>query len=594
IRIENLNPIFVSGLSIDQAKEKIVQRLKTLFGGLSNSGGLTADVTISKIRSIRVSVIGEAVFPGTYTIPSVATAFNLLYEAGGPTHIGTLRGIELVRGGKVLRKLDFYDILTGNNSKENTLLLDQDVLRIPYAQNQVTINGEVRNPKIFEIENTETAQNVLSYAGGFNEIAYTKGIRIDRNTEIGKQIISLDKEYFSTFVLKKGDIILVDSLKNIKVNEVIISGEVFMPGSYALESSKTLSQLIKKAENFTPQALRERILVKRRKPTYEIEILDFNYKAFLEGKVPDMELQAFDEVIIANRNSLVEPRTVQIDGEVNKPMTYDFSEGLTLTKLIILAGGLKDGSNKNKIEIARRIKKDGQGDDRTVEIIPARIAEDIVNTENDVVLQPFDRIYVRKLSQYEGQKQVNILGEVMYPGPYTLEDKKQRISDLIEKAGGLKNQADIAGAKFTRDTLHVGIDLTRIIENPKDIQNLLLVTGDVLEIPRKKETVKVRGAVFNEITVPFDASLNLRDYIDLAGGVNDSASTKRIYVKYGNGTNSKTKTFLGLKVFPKISNGSEIYVPTYTRQRMSKAEIISISTAVVSLSAVLLTLIRLL
>jgi polysaccharide biosynthesis/export protein len=594
IKIENLSPIFVSGQTVEQAKEKIIQRLRTLFGSLSNSGSLTADITLSKIRSIQVNVIGEAVFPGSYTISSVATAFNLLYEAGGPTEIGSLRNIEIFRNGKVYKKLDVYDYLLGGDLRDNVILQDQDILRIPYVEDHVILNGNVRNPKTFEIQRGETLQKVISYAGGFNELAYSKSVRVDRNTDIGKKIVSVDFSGFNSFTLQKGDLIFIDSLNSRKFNEVIIKGGVYKPGSYSIETAPSLSKLIALSEGLKPEAFIERILIKRKNNLFEDEILDINYKEYLLNGKDDFQLKIYDSVIVSLRSELKELKTIQIDGEVNKPQALEYSDNLTVSKALLLAGGIREGANVNKIEIARRVRKDGVLEEKTVEIVPIKIHPDLLssNLDNGFILMPFDRIYVRKMSQYEVQKSVTITGEVMYPGPYTLEDRKVRITDLIDKAGGLKTQANISGAKFTRKGEEVGVNLTEIIKNNDSNQNLLLISGDGLDIPIRKETVKVSGNVFSEVIIPFEPQLSVSDYISLAGGMNDSAYAKKIYLKYGNGRFAKTTTFLGVKKYPKVENGSEIIVPNRVRQRLSKAEIFSISSAMVSLSAVILTLIR--
>jgi polysaccharide biosynthesis/export protein len=593
IKIENLSPIFVSGQTVEQAKEKIIQRLRTLFGGLSTSGTLTADVTISKIRSIRVNVIGEAMFPGSYSISSVATAFNLLYEAGGPTEIGSLRNIEIFRNGKILKKLDMYDYLLGGDLKDNVILQDQDILYIPYVENHVILNGYVRNPKTFEINRGETLQKLLSYAGGFNELAYSKSVRVDRNTDIGKKIVSVDFSNFASFTMQKGDIVIIDSLNNRKFNEVIIKGGVYKPGSYSIETAATLSKLIALSEGLKPEAFIERILIKRKNKLFDDEILDANYRDFLLNGKEDFALQVYDSVIVSIRADLAEKRTIQIDGEVNKPQALEFSDNLTVSKALILAGGIKDGANVGKIEIARRIKKDGISDEKSVEMIPVKMHPDLLssNLDNAFILMPFDRIYVRKMSQYETQKSVTISGEVMYPGPYTLEDRKERITDLINKAGGLKGQANISGAKFTRKGDEVGVDLVEIIKNTDNSQNLLLISGDILDIPIRKETVKVSGNVFSQVIVPFEENLKVSDYLVLAGGANDSSNVKKIYVKYGNGRYGKTHTFLGIKSYPKVTNGSEIIVPKRSKKGWSSAERIAISSALVSISTVFLTLI---
>ena len=592
IKIENLNPIFVAGQTLEQAKIKIVQRLKTLFGGLGN-GGLSADVTLSKIRSIKVTVIGEAVFPGTYTVPSLATTFNVLYAAGGPTDIGSMRNIEVFRKGKKVKTLDLYDFLLSGDLTDDTGLIDQDVVLIPYVDKRVVINGAVRNPKIYELKNGDNLSSVLAFAGGFNEMAYTKAIRIDRVTDTEKKILTIQKEEFSKFMLHKGDIIAVDSLLDRYENKVVVSGAIFRPGKYELEPNMTIKRLLIQSEGLKPEAFKERALLFRERPNADPELIPLNLAQILTGTGTDILLQKNDSLSIKSFEELREKSTIQVDGEINNPAVIKFVHNLTVSDAIVLAGGFKDGANASRIEIARRVKADGGDGDQNVKIIKIDVSPTlgITEKEKNLFLQAFDRIYVRKMSQYELQKTVSISGEVSYPGPYTLNDKKERISDLIEKAGGTKGQADLGSAKFTRNGIQMGIDLKKAFDDKSSNQNLLLNPGDILEIPRRKETVSIIGNVYNPITVPYEPSLKLKDYLSLSGGTNDSAFVKRIYVKYGNGRINKTKSFAGIKSFPKIENGSEIYVPIHKRQRWTSAERIAVSSAVVSIATVLISIV---
>ncbi|MDP1815382.1 MAG: SLBB domain-containing protein [Leadbetterella sp.] len=592
IKIENLNPIFVAGQTLEQAKIKIVQRLKTLFGGLG-SGGLSADVTLSKIRSIKVTVIGEAVFPGTYTVPSLATAFNVLYAAGGPTDIGSLRNIEVFRKGKKVKTLDVYDFLLRGDLTDDIGLIDQDVVLIPYVDKRVTINGAVRNPKIYELKIGDNLNTVINFAGGFDELAYTKSLRIDRATDIEKKILKVYRDEFSKFALSKGDIISVDKILERYENKVSVEGAVFRPGDYELEAGMTVKKLLAQAEGLKPEAFKTRALLFRQRDNADLEILPLNLSELLDEKVWDIALQKNDSLVIKTYSNTREQRTIQIDGEVNKPAVIPFVENQTVSDAILMAGGLKEGANVSRIEVARRVKADGGDGDQNVQIIQIKVNPilGILDKEKRTLVHPFDRIYVRKMSQYEVQRTVSITGEINYPGPYTLNDKKERISDLIEKAGGTKGQADLGSAKFTRNGNQMGIDLKKAFADKNSNQNLLLNPGDVLDIPRRKETVTIKGQVYNPTTIPYESSLSLKDYLSLAGGTTDSAYVKKIYVKYGNGRLSKTKYFMGFKSYPKIENGSEIYVPLHKKQRWTSAERIAVSSAVVSIATVLISIV---
>lgn len=598
VQIENLSPIYVNGLTIEQARERIVNRLKTLYAGLSTSGGgLSADVTLGNIRSIKVTVIGEAVQPGTYTVPSLATVFNVLYACGGPSEIGSLRNIEVFRAGKVIRTLDFYDLLLKGDSRDNILLNDQDIIRIPYVDVRVVLNGEVRNPKIYELKKGETLKEVLSFAGGFSEEAYSKNLTIRRVTPIEKKIITVDNAELPTFMPQKGDIIEVRRITNKYENLIHIKGAVYRTGDYELENGLTISQLIKKAEGLRDEAFKNRILIKRSKENYDPEIISIDFEKIMKGENEDIKLVRQDTIIVKSFEELREKRTIIVDGAVNKTGSYPYTDNLSVSEAIALAGGFSDGAEAANIEIARRIKEDSLGlpKEQSVRIFYVKVNRDLtLNAEDSkFVLKPFDRIYIRRLARYEEQKNVSISGEVFYPGPYALKDKTERISDLIVKAGGLKSEADLTGARFIRSGKVIGLDLTKIKADRENPNNLLLASGDALDIPRKKETVTITGQVYNPISVPYHSELNLKDYINLAGGTTDSAFVKKIYVKYANGNLDRTRSFLGIRKYPKIGNGSEIYVPVRRRTKWTPAERIAVSSALVSIATILVTVLRL-
>ncbi|MER0440613.1 SLBB domain-containing protein [Emticicia sp. W12TSBA100-4] len=594
VQLDILSPIYVSGLTIEQARERIINRLKSRFAGLNNSGGgLYADVTLGNIRSISVTVIGEALQPGTFTIPSLANVFNVLYACGGPSEIGSLRNIEVFRNGKVIRTLDAYDILLHGDQKDNIILQDQDIIRIPYVDARVSILGEVRNPKIFEVKKGETFKDVLAFAGGLKELAYSKTISLERATPTEKRIISIDQNEIATFIPQKGDIYTIGKILNRFENIVTIKGAVYREGSYELEKDITVKQLIARAEGLKQDAFKERVLLKRERENLEPEIITLNLSNILSGESEDIRLKLKDTLFIKAVKDLRERLTVSISGAINKSGTYEFADNMTVSDLVTIAGGFTDGASASKIEIARRIKGDtiGVPKEQSIKIETIDIDRNLVGNESkQLVLKPFDRVYIRLLPRYEEQKNVLISGEVFYPGPYALKDKTEKISDLILKSGGLKSEADLGSAKFTRAGKVIGVDLVNIMQNREDPNNLILNSGDVLEIPRRKETVTINGQVYNPTTVPYSSSLKLRQYLDLAGGTTDSAFVKKTYVKYGNGRLNRTKSFLFIKAYPKIENGSEIIVPVRRKYRWTPAERIAVSTGVVSVATLIFTI----
>ena len=594
VQLDILSPIYVSGLTIEQASERIINRLKSRFAGLNSSGGgLYADITLGNIRSISVTVIGEALQPGTFTIPSLANVFNVLYACGGPSEIGSLRNIEVFRNGKVIRILDVYDFLLHGDQKDNIILQDQDIIRIPYVDMRVSLMGEVRNPKIFEVKRGETLKDVLAFAGGFKELAYSKTISLERATPTEKRIVSIDQNEIAAFIPQKGDVYTIGKILSRFENIVTIKGAVYREGSYELEKDITVKQLIARAEGLKQDAFKERILLKRERENLEPEIITLNLSKILKGESEDIRLKLKDTLFVKSYKDLRERLTVSISGAINKAAIYEFADNMTVSDLVTMAGGFTDGASASKIEIARRIKSDtvGISNEQSILIETINVDRNLIGAESKkLFLKPFDRVYIRVLPRYEEQKNVSITGEVFYPGPYALKDKTEKIADLILKSGGLKREADLGSAKFTRAGKVVGLDILNIMQNRDDINNLVLNSGDALEIPRKKETVTINGQVYNATTVPYSVGLKFKDYINLAGGITDSAHVKNSYIKYGNGSLDRTKSFLGFKAYPKVENGSEIIVPVRRKYRWTPAERIAISTAVVSIATLLFTI----
>lgn len=596
VQLDILSPIYVSGLTIEQARERIINRLKGRFAGLNSSGGgLYIDITLGNIRSISVTVIGEALQPGTFTVPSLANVFNVLYACGGPSEIGSLRNIEVFRNGKLIRTLDVYDFLLHGDQKDNIILQDQDIIRIPYVDTRVSLIGEVRNPKIFEVKRGETFKDVLAFAGGFRELAYSKTISLERATPTEKRIVSIDQNEIATFIPQKGDVYMIGKILNRFENIVTIKGAVYREGSYELEKDITVKQLIARAEGLKQDAFKERVLLKRERENLEPEIIPLNLSKILNGELEDIRLKSKDTLFIKAVKDLRERLTVSISGAINKGGTYEFADNMTVSDLVIMAGGFTDGASASKIEVARRIKGDTLGvfNEQSIKIETIDVDRALIGTESKkLLLKPFDRVYIRVLPRYEEQKNVIITGEVFYPGPYALKDKTEKISDLILKSGGLKSEADLGSAKFTRGGKVIGVDIIKVLQDKNDVNNLVLNTGDILEIPRKKETVTINGQVYNPTTVPYSSGLKLKGYIDLAGGETDSAYVKKSYVKYGNGRLDRTKGFWFIKAYPKIENGSEIIVPVRRKYKWTPAERIAVSSALVSITTILVTVLR--
>jgi polysaccharide biosynthesis/export protein len=603
VKIDNLAPIFVNGQTIDQAAERIINRLKTLYYGLnSQGGGVYAQVTLGNIRSIKVTVVGEVTRPGSYTVSSLSTIFNVLYQAGGPSSNGSYRNITLIRDNKIIRVLDLYDFLLRADQKDNILVRDQDVIRIADYDKRVSLNGEVKRPAIFEVNEGETLKTVLSFAGNFTDKAYTKSIKLTRLTDKQLKIIDIPKEKIAEFVPEGGDIYQIDIILGTFENRVSIDGAVYRPGEFAFGENgvKTVKELIIAAEGLKDDAFTNRAILVREGKNKDLENIRLDIEKIMSGEAEDVALKREDKLKISSYSDLRQEYFVSIYGEVNNPKEkYAFKNNMSIADLIVDAGGFTDGASASKIELARRIRKDTLGTTswQTVKILEINSYENLIINSNDTkyILQPFDIVTVKLSPHYEVQQNVFVSGEVVYPGKYIVKDRSERISDIIKRVGGLRPSASLKGATILRNKNIVSVDFQNAIDNPNSLDNILILKGDSLNVPRLLETVNIGGAVLNPAIVTYSPSDKISDYISKSGGFTENALHRKVYVTYANGASARTKSFLFFKKNPKVEPGSSIIVPMANpddKTKLSPMEKASITTAFVSMVGILLTIIR--
>ena len=618
VNIPNLGPISVQGLSIEQASDQLLNKLGSIYSGLRGANKDTfAQVSLGNLRSIQVNIVGEVTAPGTYTLTSFASVFNALYAAGGPSEKGTYRSIKVIREGEVFQEVDLYEFLVSGNTVSNVTLQDQDIIKVDSYLNRITVTGETKRTGFFETKEGETFEALLSFAGGFNESAYTKRVTVERNTASEKSIVDIRYPEDQNTVLKNGDYITIGKILDRYENRIEIEGAVFRPGVYQLSNNPTLSALLENAEGLMGDAFMERAIIYRTRPDYSIETLAVNLSRLINDPANnDVELQKDDYIKVSSIFDLREERTVSISGSVLTPETYEYIEDITLKDLIFEAGGFTEDAAPYNIEIARRIPDDQSGTvkNQIAELINISI-ENGLNYESEldeIVLMPFDQVFVRTSPTYQEQHLVTIKGEVLFPGTYALSTRDFKLSDLLEKSGGLTDYAYIEGASLERkfeinrqelelnlaDSLteatqdieslsKVGINLREAADNPNSVSNLLLQQGDVITIPKKLETVQVRGEVLYPVNVRFDDGQKYKEYITSAGGFTDDANKKRAYIVYANGDVDRTKKFLFFKSYPDVKPGAVLIIPPKKeRPPMSNAERITLYSTIVSMAAI--------
>jgi len=633
INIPNVGMIAVNGLTVEQATKRI--REKMIHSGYAsiNNNQSQIQVSIGKIRSIRVTVIGEAKRPGSYTLSSLSTLFNALYSAGGPTEKGSFRQIEVVRNGVVVVKMDAYRFLLKGDQTKNIRLMDQDVVRIPVAKVQAVVKGEIRNPAIYEVLNGESLSDVIEFAGSFTSTAYTASVHITQVTDKEKRIKDVDKADFKNYQPLNGDEIVVSKILDRFDNRITLNGAVYRPGNYELTPGLTLSQLIQRADGLKEDAFIQRgILVRINQKDLTKEVISFSIPEIFSSPLKDILLQKNDEITIGSSAEFKDSTTITIEGEVRKPGIYSYYTNKTLKDVLFEAGGLTDASSIDRIEIARRLNVDKAADsssDKLSEIIQIGIDKDLTITGNNVKLQPWDVIMVRSKPGYKPQVSVSVEGEIQYPGIYVLASKEDRVSELIKRAGGLTKQAFVNGINLsrintslikdtndvhlkkiqqqTKDTsgiiqdyirpvVNIGLEMNKIIDHPGGREDIVLQEGDVLNVPKEKREIKVSGEVLFPTEVVYIKGHHLNYYIDRAGGFTDNARKSKVFVLRPNGIAAKTKHFLFFKRYPKVEAGSEILVPkkVYRVNRtLSVTEMIAITSSLASLAYMVVALMRL-
>jgi len=633
IRIPDVGPVYLSGMTVDRASTRVLNRLTQIYAGLSPGNGEApntfAQVSLGQIRSINISVIGEVENPGTYTLSSFSTVFNALYYSGGPNRTGSLRNIDVFRNNKKIKDVDFYDYLIKGRQTQNIRLRDQDIIIVHPYDKRVSVKGNVKRPAIYEFVDKENVNNLLEYAGGFSENAYQDQITIRRSGDLFKKIVSVERKDYSDTPLKNGDEVLISTILDRFENKVTLQGAVQKAGDYEFKPELTLSALIKKGEGLRDDAFEGRGLILRTNKDYSLVNIPFSVSEVIKGQ-SDVDLRPDDIVRIFSRFDLREDYFITVEGEVNEPGKILYVDSMTVEDAILQAGGFRESAIKSQVELSRRIRNENIDANIESQVYNFSIDDnlDISDKASEMVLQPFDLVIVRKSPHFKEQKIVEVEGEVNQPGKYVLQKKNERIAEILVRAGGLTDFAYIEGASLIRKTEFakkensddqtetttaaqikqdelqdlasrdssiqrqdinfkteesVGIDLGRVMDDPGSKYDLILQDGDVLSIPRNIETVRLRGQLLRPSKVRYDPNLSFRDYISLAGGFASDARKGKAFVIYPNGSASQTNKFLWFNFYPKIKPGSEIIIPQKPeRNRLSAQEIIGLTTAITS------------
>ena len=608
IIFEGYGPVHLGGLTIQEA----TRRLKNTIG--TRYQGSQIMLSLGQTRSISVQVMGEVNMPGSYQLSAFANVFSALYAAGGITETGTLRSIRIYRNNQLANTADLYAYLTQGASSANERLNDGDIVVVGAYEELVTVSGKVKRPMSYEMRQGETIAALLQLAGGFSGDAYTAAVRVNRKNQGAMSVSTVRNEQFESFALMDGDSVAVDSILPIikkkkkktdsldmfsNVDAVIFTQNFYLLKKANFNNIHALNTLIESTDNLSLRGILEDILA---------------------GNAEDIELRNEDELFIPSKHEQLSRQYVVIHGEVFHPDTFAYAENERVEDLILRAGGLTERASTSKVDVSRRVIDPSATEESQIksETFTVTIEQDMAITDKGFQLKPFDEVFVRQSPAFGKQMNVQVRGEILFEGTYTMKTQDDRLSDLVKAAGGITAHAHINGARLQRtiteeerirrqqllkmnkaasskdsvniekldlgNTYFVGIDLAAALKNPGSNEDIVLREGDVLIIPTQNTTVKINGEVLYPNTVSYISGKKARYYINQAGGYSNMARRSKAYVIYANG-----------KVAPacsaKITPGCEIVVPSKPeRQASNAAQWVSIASASASLASVAATI----
>jgi protein involved in polysaccharide export with SLBB domain len=567
IVVPQVGQIAVANLTMTQLRALLFQRLGRVYSGVRPANASTRfDVTVTRIRVNQVFVTGEVVRPGSYAVSAIGTVLNALYQAGGPTERGSFRQIRVMRGGQPVATLDLYDYLLGGGSQDAIRLESGDVVFVPPALERVTLEGRVLRPAIYELKASQGLRELVAMAGGLQPDAYTGRANIERilppeqRQPGGRDRIVLDVDLNAALAsggtavpLEPNDRIRILGISQPVRNRVLVRGNVWQPGSIAVTPGMRLSGALAAAGGLRNDSYLDRAHILRLMPDSTRQLIPVDLREVLKtgaaGPARDPELQEFDEVTVYSRTEFRPSRQLSIFGSVQRPGAMAFRDSMTLRDAVMLAGGPRDEAYLLEAEISRIPSVAGGDTLATIIRVPLDSSYVLDRTgylrrptgarDGDVLLQPFDNIFIRRIPGFTFQRNVVITGEVRFPGRYTIIHADERVSDLIQRAGGFTEAAYVRGAQFSRAEGRggrVGLDLERVLRDPGFRDNLILLVGDSLHVPLYQPVVQVEGSVNSPVGVSFVSGQSADYYVDRAGGFARRADKKRTYIVQPNGS----------------------------------------------------------
>ena len=596
IVVPQAGQIYVANLTLGQLENILYSRLGRVYSGVRRGPGATTRFSISpvRLRTNQVFVLGDVLNPGSYRISSAATALTALYAAHGPTDNGSLRAVQIKRGGKTIDVLDVYDYLINGDASHDVRLQNGDVLFVPVRQNHVRVVGQVTRPATYELKPNETLTDAIRFAGGFTAAASTRRVQIERIQSPaeralgGRDRVTLDISPVSLtengpgdVPMKNGDVVRVFGISERVRNRIAVEGNVWQPGPIGLSPGMTVAQALRAAGGVKPDTYLGQLFISRLNPDSTRTQLHASLADTTGRVIGDFPLKEDDQIRVFSVTEFRPTRYVAVTGAVRNSGQVPYREGMTVRDLVLLAGGLEQSADLREAEIARLPLNRANGTTATTFRIPLDSSYLFERGPDgkyfgppglpapsgstaEVRLQPYDNVLILRQPNWELQREVTVTGEVQFPGTYSLRSKTEKVSDIIQRAGGLTREAYADGVTFYRakDSVgRIGIALPEVLRNPRSRDNIQLQNGDSIFIPRFNAVVNVKGAVNSPVAVTYVPGRSLDYYVRAAGGITRKGDIRYAYVTQPNGKVEATGGKFIFRSNPKPRPGSTVFVP---------------------------------
>ena len=582
ITLEGMGKLQLRGITFEEAVKLVKGMLSRRIDFSSNQFNLT----LATSRTLTVNVVGEVQNPGSYKLSAINTAFNALMAAGGPTQLGTLRAIKIMREGKVVKTLDVYEFMLYPDSKLDFYLQDNDYIAVGMAERLVTVAGAIQRPMMYELKANENLNNLLDLAGGFASDAYRGKLQIKRVSGKEYKLIDVDASQFATTTLERGDQVAIAKITDRMSDYVDVEGAVYLPQRLAYTPGMTVNQALASAGGLLPDVVLDKAYLTRVKSDLTLEFIPFD----LSATTPVLSNK--DKITIVAKPDYDEGLNISVDGAVRSAVNTPYADGMTLGDALRLAGGLLPNADYSRVEVSRlnafsEFQKGTNRQVRTTALlteVPQELSRDLTADSEALkfALQPYDQIIVREIPEYKLQQMVYIGGEVQYPGYYAIRARDEKLTNLLGRAGGSTRYADIRNAQLERDsTPNVVVNLLKAIRGANSSYNYILMPGDRIILPRVDNLVSIVGtghkyyenAQKAEINVPYTPGASARRYITKhALGFAKKADRAGIYVEYPNGNVDRTKNFGLFKDYPRVKPGATINIAMTPEKIKDKRE----------------------